>query len=92
MISSTYRSRLLVDRGTSKRVKTILRNYNSILSNKSSNTLFKKFNNLKDPLPLGAKIDAINQLCCENCDNVNIGEMEKKVCGRANKHFAAVRN
>lgn len=69
-----------------------MRNYNVILSNKPSNTLFKKFNNLKDPLPLEAKTNVVYQLCCENCNNVYIGETKKKVCERVNQHVAAVRN
>ena len=34
-------------RGTSERVRKILRKYDIVLSNKPSNTLFNQFNNLK---------------------------------------------
>ena len=69
-----------------------MKNYNVILSNNPYNTLIKKLNNLKDPLPLEAKTNAVYQPCCENCNNGYIGETKKKVCEWVNQHVAAVRN
>ena len=78
--------------GTSERVNKILKKYDIILSNKPSNTLYKKFNNLKDPLPINAKTNVVYQLNCDNCNKVYIGETRKKVKERVNQHNAAVRN
>ena len=63
-----------------------------MLSNKPSNTLFKKFNHLKDPLPLDSKSNVVYQLSCDSCPSVYIGETKKKVKERVNQHHAAVRN
>ena len=59
-------------RGTSERISKILRKYDIVLSNKPSNTLFNKFNNLKDPFPNNYETNVVYQLSCDNCKKIFI--------------------
>ena len=70
----------------SERVGRILKKFDIVLSNKSSNTIGSILSNAKQKTNFNEKTDCVYKISCQNCPAVYIGETKKQAKERIHEH------